>query len=291
LFVERMMNMIKKAIAFLLVAFGLLGAFPAISYGQYTGVVSVDRVTASPGDQVAVPVRIANNNLAFAGLTVPLRFPSQFLTVDSISFDGSIITSDFTELSSFDNTAGTAKILYIVKFMNPIPTISTSDGIIATIHFSVSPEAPIQVIPLDSMNVKTVYSNNTVSWERVNISDQSGLITVLPDFQAGAVDVQLVTAVDDEKNPNLPTQFALGQNYPNPFNPATSIEFTLPKAGQVKLEVFNILGQSVKTLIDRSMVAGLHRVEFDGGRMPSGIYFYRLTHAAGTQTRKMALIK
>jgi len=83
----------------------------------------------------------------------------------------------------------------------------------------------------------------------------------------------------------------LEQNYPNPFNPSTVIGFGLPTASQVNLQVFNILGQSVVTLVDRPMDAGWHEVEFDGGELPSGIYFYRLRHENGNLTRKMILVK
>jgi len=89
----------------------------------------------------------------------------------------------------------------------------------------------------------------------------------------------------------LPAEFHLAQNYPNPFNPMTTIEFSLPSAGKTKLEVFNILGQTVATLIDQRLAAGIHQVQFDAGNHPSGIYFYRLSHALGTQTRKMVMIK
>ncbi|UCG61687.1 MAG: T9SS type A sorting domain-containing protein [Candidatus Zixiibacteriota bacterium] len=89
----------------------------------------------------------------------------------------------------------------------------------------------------------------------------------------------------------LPAEFSLGQNYPNPFNPTTDISFSLPQATHVKLEVFNIMGQRVSTLVDRQMAAGTHTVTFDGGQVASGTYLYRLQAGDKVETKKMSLVK
>lgn len=78
------------------------------------------------------------------------------------------------------------------------------------------------------------------------------------------------------KGGQIPSEFNLGQNYPNPFNPSTSINFTLAKASDVKLTVYNVLGQKVATLLDTRMSAGEQSVAFDASKMTSGVYFYRL---------------
>jgi len=88
----------------------------------------------------------------------------------------------------------------------------------------------------------------------------------------------------------------LYQNYPNPFNPTTSMEFSLPRQGLVRIEIFNILGQKVRTAVDEDLKAGRHFVEWDGtddsGReVSSGIYFYKLEAGDLTQTKKMVLIR
>jgi hypothetical protein len=93
------------------------------------------------------------------------------------------------------------------------------------------------------------------------------------------------------KSVTTPTTYELHQNYPNPFNPQTSISFSLPTSCQVKLEVFNIMGQSVATLVDGFLEAGLHAVTFDGRNAASGVYFYRLSTTESKETRKMVLLK
>ncbi len=85
--------------------------------------------------------------------------------------------------------------------------------------------------------------------------------------------------------------FQLEQNYPNPFNPSTSIAFTLAKASEVKLLIFNALGQKVATLVNGRMSAGQHKVIWEARNVPSGIYFYKLETGAFSQTRKMVLMR
>lgn len=80
-------------------------------------------------------------------------------------------------------------------------------------------------------------------------------------------------------------------NYPNPFNPVTKIDYTIPKAGKVKLEVFNNLGSLIKVLVDETQSAGNYQVPFSGVNIPSGIYFYRLTTDRFSVTKKMVLLR
>jgi len=89
----------------------------------------------------------------------------------------------------------------------------------------------------------------------------------------------------------LPTEFSLGQNYPNPFNPATDISFALPVASHVRLEIYNIMGQKVATVVDAPMTAGYHSVSYNAAGNASGVYFYRLEADTFVETRKMLLLK
>jgi len=103
--------------------------------------------------------------------------------------------------------------------------------------------------------------------------------------------------VSSDEPTALPGQFRLQQNYPNPFNPTTTIEYDLSRQETVTLTVYDILGRKVKTLMDnRPQHAGRHWVVWNGadanGRpVSSGIYFYRLTAGAFSESRKMILVK
>lgn len=89
----------------------------------------------------------------------------------------------------------------------------------------------------------------------------------------------------------LPSEFILHQNYPNPFNPATTISYTLPRAGNVIIKIFNVLGQEVKTILNEYQSVGTYRISFDAGSLTSGIYFYSLDSNDYHQVKKMVLIK
>jgi len=105
-----------------------------------------------------------------------------------------------------------------------------------------------------------------------------------------------------EDGARLPQEFDLRQNYPNPFNPATVIEYALPRASQVKIRIYNILGQRVRDLVDERQEAGYKAISWDGkddsgNEVGSGIYFYRIvarTNQASEEfvkRRKMILLK
>jgi len=96
-------------------------------------------------------------------------------------------------------------------------------------------------------------------------------------------------ATEDEKS--KPQNYSLGDNYPNPFNPSTTISYTLPKDENVKLNIFNIKGQKLETLVNEKQVQGEHKVIWDSGKYPAGIYLYQLQTPNSTQTKKMLHLK
>ncbi len=88
-----------------------------------------------------------------------------------------------------------------------------------------------------------------------------------------------------------PAAFAVAQNSPNPFNPTTTINFTIPEAGLVNVDVFNVAGQKVQTLVNNTMEAGNHTVTFDGANLAAGVYFYTVKAGEFSKTMKMTLLK
>jgi hypothetical protein len=114
--------------------------------------------------------------------------------------------------------------------------------------------------------------------------------------QQEAVEARFTVVIEtgetvDAENPLMPETFSLEQNYPNPFNPVTTITYSLAEPVEVQLEVFNMLGQHVHTLVNSKQQAGKHSATFDANRLSSGVYIYRLRAGNFTQTRKLTLIK
>ena len=104
-------------------------------------------------------------------------------------------------------------------------------------------------------------------------------------------DTNVVVKIEDENTAPLPKEFSLMQNYPNPFNPTTNISFNIPEESNVKLNVYNMLGQIVTNIFTGRLRAGIHSFEFNGSSVPSGIYFYRIEADNYTATKKMTFMK
>ena len=101
-------------------------------------------------------------------------------------------------------------------------------------------------------------------------------------------DFELTNITNEEKQP---IANVLYQNYPNPFNPTTTIKYNLPQSSVVLIQIFNSLGEKIKTLYSGLQTSGSHKIVFDGSSLPSGIYFYQITTKDFSQTKKCLLLK
>ncbi|MGQ9805769.1 MAG: T9SS type A sorting domain-containing protein [Chlorobiales bacterium] len=103
---------------------------------------------------------------------------------------------------------------------------------------------------------------------------------------------RIPTAVLSTREPLVKAQeYRLAQNYPNPFNPTTNISYVLPKAENVSLKIYDVLGREVATLVNEVKAAGAYTVPFNASNLASGVYFYRLQAGSFVQTKKMMLVK
>ena len=147
------------------------------------------------------------------------------------------------------------------------------------------------------------FNNNTVVIENLASSlSENALFTFSADGlvnsdEEGTITFTVKTTEEQswqkmfKVQPVLPDKFELFQNYPNPFNPATSIKFSLPKDNFVTLRVFNILGETVKLLVNEEQKAGIHNVEFNASSLASGVYFYSIDAGDFKSVKKMMLMK
>jgi len=98
----------------------------------------------------------------------------------------------------------------------------------------------------------------------------------------------IITVNNDKKNVD---NYRLTQNYPNPFNPTTTISYSLPKTGFVRLKVYDLLGREVESLVNKEQVKGNYKIEFNAFTLSSGIYFYNLQSGNFSETKKMVIMR
>ncbi len=141
--------------------------------------------------------------------------------------------------------------------------------------------------PEPTTDFRSVYASILQDWfgmPSAEVDEMLGMSVPRMDIIGSKVQVS------NEPTP-VPAAFQLSQNYPNPFNPTTNIGYTLNQPSRVTLQVYDAQGRLVRTLVDAYQAAGTHQVDFEGGRMPSGTYFYTLKTPDGAQTRSMVFMK
>ena len=101
--------------------------------------------------------------------------------------------------------------------------------------------------------------------------------------------ISSITIIENDNRTLM--EYSLDQNYPNPFNQSTNIKFTLPNSQNVKIVLFNLLGQKIETLLNKQMPSGSHEIEFNANELSSGIYIYKIESVQFQKVRKMLLLK
>jgi hypothetical protein len=171
------------------------------------------------------------------------------------------------------------------------------------------PDAPANTVAVNPANPNRLYvgsdlgpfesSDGGATWHTIN--ESMGNVTVAdlrfrPDgtlFAAthGRGLFKSSYSLLDTQNLTSPAMFRLEQNFPNPFNPGTFIRYAIGSRTHVTMQVYNVAGQLVRTLVDQDQFPGSYTVEFDGRGFASGMYLYRLTAAGSSQTRTMMMVK
>jgi hypothetical protein len=193
----------------------------------------------------------------FVKINSPTSFPTLNTDKQSIGISGKIYSGTGKKISSFIVT-------------NITNGISKPDS---SVNNKYSADFNVTGIPLlNGMNIIVATAKDSVGY----IGEDTLLVTY------SRTDV-----VDNE----IPTVFSIAQNYPNPFNPLTTIGFSIPTKSFVSLKVFDLIGREVTTLMSQEKPAGTYHVTFDASKLPSGVYFYRLTAGDFMQVKKMLMIK
>jgi|GEM_PF-6322410 len=252
------------------------------------------------GDTLLIKLRFKTDNTVNHGVS-GLSWPI-LITVSN----NALISLDTTVTRTF---AGTMVSGFSIKSTGTDPK-GGADPNLSPVHFILGAiDFGTGVFSMDS-----VFANIRLRLQSINsvitIDTLSGTSPTIQNFvstnqaegysPAWAKDSCIFSDVQDTRHSEgakLPTDFTLDQNFPNPFNATTVIQFALPRTSLVKLEIFNVLGQKVKTLVDEELQAGYKQVTWDGrdqrgNTVSTGVYFYRIKAAdLFTDMRKMLLIK
>ena len=244
---------------------------------------------AAGDSSLVIEVYIVNDN-DLGGISIGWGWTPEWMQMDSAYFSPLAAASfpSFNGLYFPTNLAGSNANQTFqttgLRFSGSGLPPSTGRGLIATYAFHVDSLFPTDEITIDlSSNPAMLFTNNIGNTE------------FAPQY-AGGISFFDPSGVSSTGGDNLPIKFDLNQNYPNPFNPVTKINFDLPQRAHTTLTVFNVLGQSVATLVNEDLAADRYQVEWngttDGGsKVASGIYFYRLTADEKVMTKKMMLLK
>ncbi|NOG44385.1 MAG: T9SS type A sorting domain-containing protein [Calditrichaeota bacterium] len=214
-----------------------------------------------------------------------LQFNSKTRTtmvLDSIN-ESTILNIDFDGNGSIDDTLTSDNYNYFYDI------ISSSSG-----YGFISPYDTVKISHGDSIKFKiipdtgSVIKNVWVDDDSIGPLNEYKFVNVNKDHSIFA-EFEIATGIESKNK--YPASYFLAQNYPNPFNPSTEISFGLKKASFVNLEVYNLLGKKVATLLEEKKQSGLHSVSFDGSNLSTGVYYYRIQAGNFTATKKMLLVK
>jgi hypothetical protein len=216
-----------------------------------------------------------SNDIPIAGLAAAFKFAEKGddVTISAASFAGTRLEYLAMKEAIIDNVEKTVVVYGIVLQEE---NLAPGEGSIVKLSF-------------------TGNDLDRVKFTPTLVGKQEGVTLV----DASAKEIKTETADESKLSAgkgNLPGKFDVFQNFPNPFNATTQIRYNLPKDAQVKLEVFNILGQKVRTLVDEPQTAGFKQIIWDGTNskgdiVSSGVYFYRIKAGDLDQVLKMSLLK
>ena len=150
----------------------------------------------------------------------------------------------------------------------------------------------------DTLWTKIIGGDSEDYASSIDITNDNGYVILGTTNSSGTenYDIYVIKFAPDLTDINytakiFPRKFILRQNYPNPFNPTTTIQYTIPKEGNVLLKIFDNIGRELETLVNRHQSPGAYSVQWNAGRYPSGVYFYQLKAGKFCQTRKLLLLR
>jgi len=272
-------------VAFLVPAFVLAAPDPGAKDKIYFGTHEYDAATS----KLVVPIIIKNDE-PITAIDIPLKFgnAADGIVLDRVEFpeDSRIAGFDF-KFKKIDNQAKTVLIGLVSSAYDLKADMAPGDDAVAYLHFTVT-DAQLGEVILEEDKSRAPQHTMLLIENRV-VDNGREVIDFAPEFAKAPLALAAAGAA-------LPKEYSLRGNYPNPFNAKTIISFALPKESRVTLDVYNILGQKVKTLLDGTMAAGNYNQEWDGTDhnglgVSSGVYLYKLKADNFTRVNRMTFLK
>jgi hypothetical protein len=249
---------------------------------------SADRLVMTRADQTTaidelVILLDVTNSKNLEALDIPLGY-SEGAILEKVEFTERAKDMEF-QAAGIDNES---RMVFIgLMNMGPrskVPDFPAGTGTVARMYFKLQPGVnQLEIVP-----VETDWPNHFLAWY---YNDESTGVTFVETLSPEVINGSF--RLDGKA---IPDSYGLEQNSPNPFNPVTDINYALPQAGDVKMTIYNVLGQSVRDLVNGYQEAGNYTVTWDGkdafGKpVASGVYFYRIKAGDYEKTRKMMLLK
>ncbi len=274
-----------KSIVVFWVCFLFAGLAFADDPGERDSLI-METVFAELGDSV-VDVRIyvtCDDSICFYNMPLAWYSPDSAINFSQVIYHGVLLQWD----DVYDSLLYDQGFLRMIAWSdisgpeNPYIITWNQRAHLWTLRFSIDSLAIPQTVTIDT------------TCDPVNGSLLFGLVggtlALTPVFTPGIIFYGTTSDVSDMTQP-LPQRLTLYQNYPNPFNKHTVIKYYLPDNGHVSIEIYDLLGRRVRTLVDAEEMAGTHGITMKANDLSSGIYFYTLRFGGKTETKRMQLLK
>ncbi len=250
--------------------------------GQYQATLTLPDTSAAKGDTIDVAIQVSTSyEIGLAQFIIEFDTTVvQFIDAVNGADAAGFVLSKNLNLPFPPTSSAANKNILLQLSGGGISSFTGQDKKIAVISFIVKNSTGSTPLIFDQTSNHTFLSSTTltdISGGNINFID--GSISCLS------------TEISNTKNWPAPMKFNLMQNYPNPFNPRTTIEFTLPEASFVTLKIFDATGREVKTILNEKLSAGTHRIDFDAGNLPSGVYFYQIKTKEKCAGKKFILLR
>jgi len=231
-------------------------------------------IKAQPGDTVLIPLNVSLHGQTLGSFNTSIQIDKSKLTYTGKYIGGTSVPWNNGWVVSINYDKNGVLNIGATDLSGALDPI-TKDGTLIVLKYILNKQL-------------TIGDSSLVTLANINASNsQLSQVAVVP--QNGRVLVSNITSVG--QNIKIPSEYSLSQNYPNPFNPSTQIEYSLKNDGKITINIYNVLGEQVTSLVNGFQTAGNYKVVWNASRFSSGIYFYRIKSGDFNQIKKMVLIK